>query len=151
VPYRATGSVVATVAAFVEPCRADRAGAADPGPCGLDLLAKTVRVLLVGHPVADYRDAEARPRASETEIRALGVARLAVFGSVLRGTPTSDSDVDVLVQFLAGRKTFDSFLALSEFLESRLGRRVDLVTTESLSPFLGPHILAEAQDVLRAA
>ena len=89
--------------------------------------------------------------ASESEIRALGVARLALFGSVLRGEARPDSDVDLLVQFSPGAKTFDRFLALSELLEDRLGHRVELVTPEALSPFIGPHILAEAQDVLRAA
>jgi predicted nucleotidyltransferase len=89
--------------------------------------------------------------ACESEIRALGVARLALFGSVVRGEARPHSDVDLLVQFLPGAKTFDRFLALSELLEDRLGRRVELVTTEALSPFIGPRILAEAQDVLRAA
>jgi len=89
--------------------------------------------------------------ASESEIRALGVERLALFGSVLRGEARPDSDVDLLVQFSPDAKTFDHFLALSELLEERLGRHVELVTTEALSPFLGPRIVAEAQDVLRAA
>lgn len=89
--------------------------------------------------------------ASESEIRALGVERLALFGSVLRDEARPDSDVDLLVQFCEGAKTFDHFLALCELLEARLGRSVELVTTEALSPFLGPRILAEAQDVLRAA
>jgi predicted nucleotidyltransferase len=89
--------------------------------------------------------------ASEHEIRALGVARLALFGSVLRGDARPDSDIDLVVQFSPGAKSFHHFLALSELLEERLGRRVELVTTEALSPFLGPRILAEAQDVIRAA
>ena len=89
--------------------------------------------------------------ACEPEIRALGIERLALFGSVLRGEARPDSDVDLLVQFSPGAKTFAHFLALSELLEARLGRRVELVTTEALSPFIGPRILAEAQDVLRAA
>jgi predicted nucleotidyltransferase len=88
---------------------------------------------------------------AEPAIRTLGVSRLALFGSVLRGEARLDSDVDLLVQFAPGAKTFNRFLALAELLEEHLGRRVDLVTTEALSPFLGPHILAEAQDVLRAA
>lgn len=87
----------------------------------------------------------------ESEIRALGVGRLALFGSVLRGEARPDSDVDLLVEFSAGAKFFDRFLALAELLELRLGHRVTLVTTEGLSPFLGPRILAEAKDVLRAA
>ena len=87
----------------------------------------------------------------EHEIRALGVSRLAVFGSVARGESGPDSDVDILTKFLPGSKTFERFLALAELLEAKLGRRVELVTTEALSPFIGPHILAEAQDVIRAA
>jgi hypothetical protein len=42
-------------------------------------------------------------------------------------------------------------MALADLLESVLERQVELVTTEALSPYLGPHILAEAADVLRAA
>lgn len=96
-------------------------------------------------------EAEAALKASEAEIRALGVARLALFGSVLRNEARPDSDVDLLVQFMPGRKTYDRFLALSDLLEQRLRHRVELVTVEALSPFIGPRILAEAQDVLRAA
>ena len=93
----------------------------------------------------------ARLAAAEPDIRALGVARLALFGSVARGAARPNSDVDLLVQFSPGQKSYGRFIALSDLLESLLQRRVELVTTEALSPFLGPRILAEAQDVLRAA
>ena len=93
----------------------------------------------------------ARLVEAEAELRALGVARLALFGSVLRNEAGPDSDVDLLVQFAPGGKSFERFLALTDLLEARLGRRVELVTTEALSPFIGPRILAEAHDVLRAA
>jgi predicted nucleotidyltransferase len=95
--------------------------------------------------------AVARLIESEPEIRALGVERLALFGSVLRDEARPDSDVDLLVEFAPGAKTYARFFALSELLEARLGRHVELVTLEALSPFLGPRILAEAHDVLRAA
>jgi predicted nucleotidyltransferase len=42
-------------------------------------------------------------------------------------------------------------MLLYDLLEDRLGRRVELVTTESLSAYIGPRILAEAEDVVRAA
>ena len=96
-------------------------------------------------------DAVQRILESEYAIRALGVRRLALFGSVLRDEANSRSDVDLLVQFTPGAKTFENFLALSELLEECLGHHVDLVTSESLSPFIGPHILVVAQDVLRAS
>lgn len=87
--------------------------------------------------------------AVEPEIRAFGVERLALFGSVLRDEARPYSDVDLLVQFSPGAKSYGTFLALCELLEEHLGRRVELVTIEALSPFLGPRILAEARDVLR--
>ncbi len=96
-------------------------------------------------------DASRLKVSAEAQIRALGVSRLALFGSVLHGSARPDSDVDLLVQFQKGEKTFERFLKLSELLEGILGRRVELVTTESLSPFIGPKILAEAKDVVRAA
>lgn len=92
-----------------------------------------------------------RLRTVEADIRRLGVRRLALFGSVLRNEARPDSDVDVLVEFVQSEKTFDHFMALADLLEATLERDVEVVTTESLSPFIGPHILAEATDVLRAA
>jgi len=81
------------------------------------------------------------------QLRARGVQRLALFGSFARNTQRSDSDVDLLVEFFPGQKSFDNFLAICELLETSLGRRVELLTRESLSPHIGPHILQEAQDV----
>lgn len=96
-------------------------------------------------------DVEARLAAAEPEIFRLGVRRLALFGSVRRDVARAESDVDVLVEFEPNQKTFDHFMALGDLLEQVLGRRVELVTEESLSPYLRPHILADAVDVVRAA
>jgi uncharacterized protein len=70
----------------------------------------------------------------------LGVERLASFGSVLRGTTRAASDADLLVRFAAGEKSYDRYLELAYLLEEALGRPVELVTTESPSPTLGPKI-----------
>ncbi len=96
-------------------------------------------------------DVDARLAPVRAEILGLGVRRLALFGSVQRNVARPDSDVDVLVEFQAGEKSSDRLLSLGELLEKTLERPVELVTLESLSPFHGPHILAEAQDVIRAA
>ena len=92
-----------------------------------------------------------RLKQAETEIRGLGVRRLALFGSIVRDEAGPDSDVDLLVEFHADAKSFDAFLKLCDLLEALLERRVELITTEALSPYVGPHIMAEAEDVLRAA
>lgn len=88
---------------------------------------------------------------AQAEILGLGVRRLALFGSVQRDTARADSDVDILVEFEPGQKSYDRFVALGDLLERLLSRPVELVTPESVSPFLRPHILAEAKDVVRAA
>ena len=75
----------------------------------------------------------------------LGVQRLGLFGSFVRGEQNDDSDVDLLIEFRPGRKSFDSFMELSFLLEEILGRKVDLLTPESLSPYIGPKILAEVE------
>jgi len=82
---------------------------------------------------------------NRARIRALGVKRLGLFGSFLSGRQTSDSDVDFLVQFDPGQKTFDNFMELTFLLEELLQRRVELVTTDALSPYIGPHILKEVE------
>jgi len=98
-------------------------------------------------PPSTRKEVIRRLRAAAGPIRALGVRRLALFGSFARDEADPRSDVDLLVQFEAGRKSFDRLLDLGDLLESRLARRVELVTTEGLSPYLGPHIRAEALDV----
>ncbi len=96
-------------------------------------------------------DVHCRLATAHAEISSLGVKRLALFGSVQRNTARPDSDVDVLVEFLPGEKTYRHFFALGELLERLFDRRVELVTPESLSPFLQRRIFAEATDVFRAA
>ena len=82
---------------------------------------------------------------NRARIRELGVKRLGLFGSIARGEQAIQSDVDLLVEFEEGRKTFDNFMQLSFLLEEVLQRRVELVTLESLSPYIGPYILREVE------
>jgi predicted nucleotidyltransferase len=84
-------------------------------------------------------------------LRALGVIKIGLFGSFVRGEQHQESDIDLLIEFEPGRKTFDTFMELSFFLEEVLQRRIELVTLESLSPYIGPHILKEVEYVSFAA
>ncbi len=83
----------------------------------------------------------------QDQIRAFGVQRLGLFGSFVRGEQTENSDIDLLVEFDPGKKTFDSFIHLAFFLEELFGRPVELVTPESLSPYIGPHVMKEVEYV----
>lgn len=72
-----------------------------------------------------------------------GVKTLAVFGSMARGDDREGSDVDVLVTF-DGEATFDNFMGLKLDLEDLFGRRVDLLTPQSLRPEMQEEIEKEA-------
>ena len=76
-----------------------------------------------------------------------GVESLGLFGSFARNVATYESDIDLLVEFKASYKTFNNFMNLSFFLEDILGRKVDLVTIDSLSPYISQNILQEVEYV----
>ena len=81
----------------------------------------------------------------QKQIKGFGVKRCGIFGSFVHRKHTAHSDIDVLVEFESNQKTFDNFMLLAVFLEELFGRKVDLVTVESLSPYIGPHILQEVE------
>lgn len=83
----------------------------------------------------------------QSELQQFGVNRCGVFGSFARDAIHEQSDVDILVVFDPEQKTFDNFMHLAFFLEDLFGRNVDLVTIESLSPYIGPKILREVEYV----
>ncbi len=93
-------------------------------------------------------DVLSRVRAQEAELRSLGVRRLGLFGSFVREEQNDGSDVDVLLDFEPDTKTFDGFMRIAFLLEEVLGRQVEPATAEALSPYLGPSILSEVEDVL---
>ena len=90
-------------------------------------------------------------RQNRARLQSLGVKRLGLFGSFVRGQQRTDSDVDLLVEFETGKKTFDHFIELCFYLEELLGHKVELVTAESLSPHMAPHILNEVEDAALVA
>jgi uncharacterized protein len=74
--------------------------------------------------------------------RKFGVKSLSLFGSVARNEATSDSDVDLLVEFNRPVGYFGLF-ALQDYLEDLLGCTVDLGTPDSLKPYMRERIMGE--------
>ena len=88
-------------------------------------------------------DVARRIQDNLTQIRELGVVRLALFGSAARGEMTEASDLDVMVVFADGHKTFDNFMELKFFLEDLfLGMTVDLVLESSLKPAIRERVVS---------
>lgn len=82
-------------------------------------------------------------RNNEDTIRNYGVSRIGLFGSYVRGDQEENSDIDLIVQFEKGEKSYMKFFKLSEYLESLLKKRVDLLTDVGISPLIKPKIEKE--------
>lgn len=84
----------------------------------------------------------------EKPLRERGLKSLAVFGSVARGAARADSDVDVLVDLEPDvRFSLIDLVALKDFLEDRLNRKVDVVTRSGLDSGIRDRVLSEAESV----
>ncbi len=78
------------------------------------------------------------PQEIESKLKAVkpyladefGIEQIGYFGSFANGDYREDSDVDILVAF--SKKIGWKFFDLKEYLESAIGRKVDLVTERSL-------------------
>ena len=73
-----------------------------------------------------------------------GARRVRIFGSIIRGTATERSDIDLLVAFEPDRSLLD-LIGFKQDLQELLGRPVDVVSEGGLSPYLKDRILHEAQ------
>ncbi len=82
---------------------------------------------------------------NKTKLNQLGVRQIGLFGSQSRGDATAASDLDFLVEFVQGQKNFDNYIDLCFLLEDIFGKKIDLLTPESLSPHLKDQILSEVQ------
>ncbi len=80
-----------------------------------------------------------------------GISRLDLFGSAARGELGPGSDVDVLVEFVPGRRVGLRFITVQEELQALFGRKVDLATRDFLSPHFRDRVESEAMPLYEAA
>jgi len=78
---------------------------------------------------------------NQNDIQKYGVKRIGLFGSFLTNKQKSDSDIDILVEFKKGEKTFDNYMDLKFYLENLFKHDVDLVVKEALKVQLKSNIL----------
>ena len=93
----------------------------------------------------------AKIQGSQQQIRSYGVKQLGIFGSFVRNEAVEDSDIDFLVEFYPQQKNFDNYMELAFYLQNLLGRKIEIVTPQSLSKYIGPYILKEVEYVPFAA
>ena len=70
------------------------------------------------------------------------VKSIGIFGSYVRNEQKESSDVDILIEF-SKPIGFIKFMELEEYLNKKLGVKVDLVTSDALKPIIKPQIMRE--------
>jgi predicted nucleotidyltransferase len=99
-------------------------------------------------PVANKKELLQLLRENSSQLRGYGVRKLMLFGSFVRDEGIhKKSDVDFFVDIPEDRINWTAFIALGDFLEDLLGRKVELIEPYRLSPFILPHVLNEVEDV----
>ena len=83
-------------------------------------------------------------RLHDTDVRGkFKITEIGVFGSYARGEQREDSDIDILVEFEKGYKTFDNYMELKFFLEEILTSKIDLVIKTAIRDEIKQNILSE--------
>ena len=80
-------------------------------------------------------------------LKEAGVTKSSLFGSYVRGENRADSDVDILVELPKGNSLLD-LVRLEKKLEKALGKRVDLLTYNSVHPLLKDYISKDQLQIL---
>ena len=82
---------------------------------------------------------------NKQNIRKFGVKKIGLFGSVIYSRQKTGSDIDILVEFEKENEKYKNLINLYFFLQDLFGRKIDLVTSNSISPYIAPYILKEVE------
>jgi predicted nucleotidyltransferase len=87
-------------------------------------------------------------KANKPKFSKFGIRNIGLFGSYIRGEQSSESDIDLLIDFEPEKENFDNFMAVYDLFEKIFkNEKVEVVTKNGLSPYIGPKILSEVQYV----
>lgn len=80
----------------------------------------------------------------KNELFKFGIRGIGIFGSFARAENKPGSDLDILIDFEPDKETFDNYMAVYDLLEKLFkNQKLDVVTKNGLSPYIGPKILNE--------
>ena len=87
-------------------------------------------------------------RENKKELLRFGILKVGLFGSYVRGDESEKSDIDILIDFDPDHENYDNYMAVCEILEQLFrNEKLEIVTKNGLSPYIGPKILKEVQYV----
>ncbi|MFN8257174.1 MAG: nucleotidyltransferase family protein [Bacteroidales bacterium] len=83
-------------------------------------------------------------RTHKTELSKFGIQNIGLFGSYARNEQSKISDIDILIDFDADMESFDNYMAVYDYFERLFkNEKVEIITKNGLSPYIGPRILKE--------
>jgi predicted nucleotidyltransferase len=83
-------------------------------------------------------------RSHKPELSRLGISTIGLFGSYVRNEQSEKSDIDLLVDFKPEDENFDNYMAAYDIFEKLFqNEKIEIVTKNGLSPYIGPKILNE--------
>jgi predicted nucleotidyltransferase len=78
------------------------------------------------------------------ELSRFGVQNVGLFGSYSRNQQSKKSDIDLLIDFDPEKENFDNYMAVYDIFEKIFkNEKIEVVTKNGLSPYIGPKILKE--------
>ncbi len=87
-------------------------------------------------------------RNHKPELTKLGITDIGLFGSYLRGEQSATSDIDILIDFDPEMENYDNYMAVYDIFEQLFkNEKVEIITKNGLSPYIGPSILKEVMYV----
>jgi predicted nucleotidyltransferase len=79
-----------------------------------------------------------------SELTRFGISAVGLFGSYVRNEQSEKSDIDLLVDFEPDQENFDNYMAIYDIFEKIFkNEKIEIVTKNGLSPYIGPKILNE--------
>jgi len=83
-------------------------------------------------------------KAHKNEFLKYGVLHIGLFGSYLRNEQSAKSDIDLLIDFEPEKENFDNYMAVYDLFENLFkNERIEVITKNGLSKYIGPKILKE--------
>ena len=87
-------------------------------------------------------------KSNKKDILRFGIKEIGLFGSYIRDEQSENSDIDILIDFEPDKENFDNYMAVYDIIEKLFkNQRVEIVTKNGLSPYIGPRILNEVKYV----
>lgn len=87
-------------------------------------------------------------KTNKAELLKFGVINIGLFGSYLRNEQSNTSDIDLLIDFEPGKENFDNYMAAYDVIQRIFeNQKVEVVTKNGLSKYIGPKILKDVMYV----